>query len=227
MALLEKLGIRRREAVVAVRSMAEREAAGKTTDGDAKKLGPLLAEANLSEAQYGELLALHRRREELRAEAAKLQVTTRSMWKAREAVRNHQRETKAIIEARQIEVQELYRNQLAADSRQHAANKAWCELQALEVENAETFGLVWELDGFRLRWGNEGQNNLNDSICDPDAELLTVPREIFEYEEARRRRIMNAAITRARAEHRQALARRLPGAASCRRPIAGRTSRTA
>lgn len=200
MALLEKVGLRRREAIEMVRDIARRESTGEATEADAKKLPALLTDSGMSEAGYTELLTIHRKRAEFRAEAAKLEASTKAMWRAREASRMHQKETQALLETRKNELNQLFRKQIDADSKQRKAHTAQCDLQALEVEHAELFGLSFELDAYHLTCGH-GANLLNGFLSSADAEHLEVPYEIFMREQDRRRRIMDAAIVRTREIH--------------------------
>lgn len=201
MSILEMMNqkIRKRtlSATERLRELAQREAGGKGSAADAENLEKLLHESAYTAADYGELVSLFRRRDELQKAAAGLDAAGAAVSAARAALAEHTEETKRVTEERKVKLAELRQQAAHRGHELETVQGAIQELGELEYVHRDVFGLgPYDLDRFSLSCGGNGI-----STEDPSAPRLFVDRETFERESARRRELMGQAVEKQRAEN--------------------------
>lgn len=170
--------------------IAERELTGKANRDDAEALEKALADSGFDEKGYINDRACVAKRLQLRALAVQLEPLVETSRKSALAEQAYREEFRRMEAQGKAELARLSAASQTDYSRQERAARATRELQVLEWEHAETFGIERpNLDELTPVCGLAGDL---PSHYDPAAPTLAVPVDVFRREHERRHRLVMA-----------------------------------
>jgi len=175
----------KRQALVTVRQIAQRDARGKAGRGDTKRLKQCFADGVPSQT-YPKLVALYKQLFDLQASRDQFSHVESACDKARKTLEHHDEQSCQIAGQRARDRKALQHHADEARHKLEAIQQDMLKLQRIQIQHAALLGLSMQnLDAFNLTT-DRGTRRMPASLCDAEAEWIEVPADVFDTEYQRR-----------------------------------------